>query len=51
MTQQMDEDGIDLQVISENNPAIRNLDAESAVATPNAFRLAHPMRCDRSDRR
>jgi 2,3-dihydroxybenzoate decarboxylase len=29
---EMDEAGIDLQVISENNPATQNLDAETAVA-------------------
>ena len=28
---EMDEAGIDLQVISENNPATQNLDAETAV--------------------
>jgi predicted TIM-barrel fold metal-dependent hydrolase len=33
---EMDEAGIDLQVISENNPATQNLDAESAVALARA---------------
>jgi predicted TIM-barrel fold metal-dependent hydrolase len=33
---EMDEAGIDLQVISENNPATQNLDAESAVTLARA---------------
>jgi len=33
---EMDEAGIDLQVISENNPATQNLDAESAVKLARA---------------
>ena len=33
---EMDEAGIDLQVISENNPATQNLDAESAVELARA---------------
>ena len=33
---EMDEAGIDLQVISENNPATQNLDAETAVALARA---------------
>jgi predicted TIM-barrel fold metal-dependent hydrolase len=33
---EMDEAGIDLQVISENNPATQNLDADSAVKLARA---------------
>ena len=33
---EMDEAGIDLQVISENNPATQNLDAESAIKLARA---------------
>ena len=33
---EMDEAGIDLQVISENNPATQNLDAETAVKLARA---------------
>ena len=42
---EMDEAGIDLQVISENNPAAQNLDAETAVE------LARDWRTDRLLRR
>jgi|SRR5450759_2153756 predicted TIM-barrel fold metal-dependent hydrolase len=47
----MDEAGIDLQVISENNPATQNLDADSAVKLARASNdvlyeavRAHPAR-------
>jgi len=33
---EMDEAGIDLQVISENNPATQNLDAETAIKLARA---------------
>jgi predicted TIM-barrel fold metal-dependent hydrolase len=48
---EMDEAGIDLQVISENNPATQNLDAETSVALARASNdmlheavRAHPTR-------
>ena len=33
---EMDEAGIDLQIISENNPATQNLDAETAIKLARA---------------
>lgn len=48
---EIDEAGIDLQVISENNPATQNLDAETAVKLARASKdllhevvRAHPER-------
>jgi len=38
----MDEAGIDLQVISENNPATQNLNAEMAVKPARAANDALP---------